>query len=109
MVKPLHRMSRLPTHFDSVSPAPMLTPAQLRAARALVGWSREDLAKRSGVGAPTIKDFELNGSDPRQGTVHKWQRALETAGVRFIDDGQKSDEGGPGIRLMTTAKDGRRR
>jgi transcriptional regulator with XRE-family HTH domain len=77
----------------------MLTPSQLRAARALVGWSREDLAKKSGVGAPTVKDFELNGSDPRQGTVHKWQRALEAAGVLFIEEDAKSDEGGPGVRL----------
>jgi transcriptional regulator with XRE-family HTH domain len=89
----------LPTYFDSASPAPMLTPSQLRAARALVGWSREDLAKKSGVGAPTVKDFELNGSDPRQGTVHKWQRALEAAGVEFIDDGAHSYDGGPGVRL----------
>jgi predicted transcriptional regulator len=76
---------------------PMLTPSQLRAARALVGWSRKDLAMKSGVGAPTIKDFELNGSDPRQGTVQKMQRALEAAGVQFIDDAAKSDEGGPGV------------
>jgi hypothetical protein len=38
------------------------------------------------VSAPALRDFErLNGgSDPRQGTVQKWQRALEAAGVRFI-------------------------
>lgn len=96
MVKSPITVERLPTRFDSASPAPMLTPSQLRAARALVGWSREDLAKKSGVGAPTVKDFELNGSDPRQGTVHKWQRALEAAGVRFID---ADDQDGPGVRL----------
>jgi predicted transcriptional regulator len=79
----------------------MLTPAQIRAARAMVGWSRDDLAKRSGVSAPALRDFEKaeGGSDPRQGTVHKWQRALEEAGVQFID----ADEvGGPGVRLRVT-------
>src|SRR5262245_66577031 len=92
-------MSRLLRQTRSASPTTMLMPSQLRAARALVGWSREDLAKKSGVGAPTIKDFELNGTDPRQGTVQKMQRALEAAGVLFIDDAAKSDEGGPGVRL----------
>jgi len=74
----------------------MVIPEQLRAARALIGWSREDLAKKSGVGAGTIKDFELNGSDPKQGTVQKWRRALEQAGVEFIDP---ADGKGPGVRL----------
>jgi transcriptional regulator with XRE-family HTH domain len=77
----------------------MLTPAQLRAARALLGWSREDLAAKSGVGAETIKNFELRGSDPKLGTVQKWRRALEAAGVKFID-GDEQD--GPGVRLRGT-------
>lgn len=79
----------------------MLTPAQLRAARALVGWSREDLAKSSGVGANTTKDFEINGSDPKLGTVQKWRRALEQAGVEFIDE---TETGGPGVRLKKRGK-----
>jgi ribosome-binding protein aMBF1 (putative translation factor) len=74
----------------------MITPAQLRAARALVGWSRETLAEKSGVGAPTIRDFEVNSSDPKQGTVHKWRRALEAAGIEFIDE---SENRGPGVCL----------
>jgi predicted transcriptional regulator len=78
----------------------MIQPAQLRAARALVGWSREELARASDVPAPTIRDFELEKTDPKQGTVHKWRRALEQAGVEFIDaTGGK----GPGVRY---AKDG---
>ena len=81
---------------DSPSPAMVLTPAQLRAARALVGWSREDLAKRSGVGANTTKDFEINSSNPKLGTVQKWMRALEKEGVIFQDE---SDAEGPGVRL----------
>jgi transcriptional regulator with XRE-family HTH domain len=77
----------------------MLTPDQLRAARAIIDWSREDLAAKSGVSANTIKGFERGGSDPKLSTLHKWRRALETAGVIFIEPGAKSDEGGPGVRL----------
>jgi transcriptional regulator with XRE-family HTH domain len=74
----------------------VLTPAQLRAARALLGWSREDLAAKSGTGGETVKNFEFRGSDPKLGTVQKWRRALEQAGVRFID---ADDQDGPGVRL----------
>jgi len=77
----------------------MLTPAQLRAARALVGWSREKLAEKAGVAAETVKRFEFRGSNPKLGTVNKWRRALEAAGVEFIDNDAKSFEGGPGVRL----------
>jgi transcriptional regulator with XRE-family HTH domain len=79
----------------------MLTPDQLRAARALVKWSREDLSNRSGVAAMTIKGFELLGADSKISTLNKVRRALETAGVEFIDEGAKSDEGGPGVRLRS--------
>jgi transcriptional regulator with XRE-family HTH domain len=74
----------------------MLTPAQLRAARALVDWSREDLAEKSGIGAGTVKDFERNGTDPKMGTVQKLIRALELAGVEFLHETESS---GPGVRL----------
>lgn len=79
----------------------MLTPAQLRAARSLVGWTRDDLARKSGVAAVTVKGFELLGADSKISTLNKLRRALETAGVEFIDDGAKSDDGGPGVRLRT--------
>jgi predicted transcriptional regulator len=74
----------------------MLTPHQLRAARALVGWSRAELAKRSGVPVPTTEAFERGLTDPKMSTEHKWRRALEKAGVVFLD---KDATGGPGVRL----------
>jgi transcriptional regulator with XRE-family HTH domain len=77
----------------------MLTPDQLRAARALVKWSREDLAEKADVSAMTIKGFELLGADSKISTLNKLRRALESAGVEFIDDGAHSYEGGPGVRL----------
>ena len=77
----------------------MLTSDQLRAARALVKWSRDDLAEQSGVAAVTIKGFELLGADSKISTLNKLRRALEAAGVEFIDDQAKSYEGGPGVRF----------
>jgi hypothetical protein len=71
----------------------MLTSNHLRAARALAGWPRADLAKRSSVAVPTITGFELQGADSKVSTLHKLKRALEVAGVEFIDDGHKSDDG----------------
>jgi transcriptional regulator with XRE-family HTH domain len=79
----------------------MLTPAQLRAARALVGWSRDVLAEKSGTAAEIIQGFESRGSDPKLGTVHRWRRALEAAGVKFID---ADDQDGPGVRLRLAKK-----
>lgn len=76
-----------------------MTPAQLRAARALVGWSRDVLADKSGTAAETIQGFESRGSDPKLGTAQKWRRALEAAGVKFLD---ADDQDGPGVRLRLT-------
>jgi transcriptional regulator with XRE-family HTH domain len=76
----------------------MLIASQLRAARALVGWSRKELANRSEVSINTIQDFEIGGSDPKQGTIQKWRRALEVAGVEFIDP---TDDKGAGVRLRS--------
>jgi transcriptional regulator with XRE-family HTH domain len=82
----------------------VLTPMQLRAARALVGWSRERLAEKSGVPAITTKQFENGETDPRLSTLMKWRQALEAAGVIFIDPDAKSEEGGAGIRLRKRSK-----
>jgi transcriptional regulator with XRE-family HTH domain len=76
--------------------ADMLTPAQLRAARALLGWTRDDLAARSGVAAVTVKGFEHLGADSKISTLQKMRGALETAGIQFIDE---DADGGPGVRF----------
>lgn len=77
----------------------MLVAAQLRAARALLNWSRMDLAKKSGVSVNTIQDFEIGSSDPKQGTIQKWVRALAVAGVEMTEP---TDTSGPGVRLRGT-------
>jgi hypothetical protein len=74
-----------------------LTSAQIRAGRALVRWSAEDLARASVVGVTTIRraelaEFETSMTAPNDLAV---RRALEAAGVEFIDE----NGGGPGVRL----------
>lgn len=76
----------------------MITSAQCRGARALIDWSREQLAEASKVAARTIIDFERGARAPREVTLDAIQRALEEAGVIFEADGE-TVTGGPGVRL----------
>jgi transcriptional regulator with XRE-family HTH domain len=73
----------------------MITSAQSRAARALINWSRETLAEQSKVALRTVVDFERDAREPRAVTKDAIQRALEAAGVIFIE----ADGEGPGVRL----------
>lgn len=73
----------------------LITPAQVRAARALVELSREELAAASGVGARTIADFESGKREPIRSTMAALRNALEAAGIIFIDENGE----GPGVRL----------
>jgi transcriptional regulator with XRE-family HTH domain len=74
----------------------VLTGPQLRAARALLDWSRAVLAEKSGTSAVSIEQFERGVTDPKLRTAGKWRRTLEKAGVVFID---QDNELGPGVRL----------
>ena len=65
----------------------------------MLGWSREELAEKAGVSAGTVVGFELLGADSKMSTLHKLARALEAAGIEFIDEGTASLNGGPGLRL----------
>lgn len=78
--------------------ADMITPAQIRAARALIGWKQTDLASASGISEMSIKNIERNATDPRASTLAAIQSALENAGVMFLDPGVSRD-GGAGVRL----------
>jgi predicted transcriptional regulator len=75
----------------------LVTIPQIKAARALLGWSQADLARGSGVSEPTIARLEAAGGEigGRQGTARKIQAALEKAGIEFINE----NGGGPGVRL----------
>jgi transcriptional regulator with XRE-family HTH domain len=77
----------------------VLTPAQIRAARALLGWRQLDLARASGISEISIKNIERGATDPRRSTLLAIQTALERAGVEFIDQSQPSAGGGEGVRL----------
>ena len=70
---------------------------QVKAARALLRWSQNDLAEASGVSIPTVKRLEATTGDlgGRAATVEAIRSALETAGVEFIP----SNGGGAGVRL----------
>ncbi|MEZ2131498.1 MULTISPECIES: multiprotein-bridging factor 1 family protein [unclassified Sinorhizobium] len=70
---------------------------QVKMARAALGWGVRDLAAKAGVTANTVNRIE-NGSDAKQSTMDALQRALESAGITFLD-GSYSGAGGPGIRL----------
>jgi transcriptional regulator with XRE-family HTH domain len=72
-----------------------ITPSQVRAARALLDWSREVLAGASGATVRTLLRFEAGETAPRAATVASVKAALEAAGVEFIDE----NGGGPGVRL----------
>lgn len=82
----------------------MLQAAQIRAARALLGWRQEDLAKVAKAGLATIARIEQR-EGPAQGhtsTIIRIQAALERAGVRFFED----EQGGFGVRLIGKSKKG---
>ena len=75
----------------------MITSAQLRAARALLGWSANDLAVRAGVHVTTVQRMERRHEDQVRGTVstfEKVMRVLENEGIEFDDE-----EGCQGVRL----------
>src|SRR4051812_5099685 len=80
-----------------------LTSAQIRAARALVRWSAEDLARESALGVTTIRRAELTEDETSMTAANDLtvRRALEAAGVIFIDE----DDQGPGVRLRKSSKD----
>ena len=74
----------------------MVTIEQLRAARGLLGWSQSELAARAGLSLPTVKRLE-GGFGPRVSDEARWklQRAIESAGIEFIDE----NGGGLGVRF----------
>ena len=84
-------------HYMGQELTKALTSDQLRAARALLRWSAEDLSRRSSVSLRTIRRAELAERHTTMTSVNTLavRRALEDAGVEFIDE----NGGGPGVRL----------
>ena len=76
----------------------MVEAAQVRAARALIGWSQAKLAERAGVPVATINAFETGAPDPiANEAVDKIRIALEAAGAIFLP--KEEGGGGIGVRL----------
>ncbi|HZV37855.1 MAG TPA: helix-turn-helix domain-containing protein [Pseudoxanthomonas sp.] len=80
----------------------MISAAQLRAARALLGIDQKKLAEIAGVSLPTIQRMEASKEEHVRGvvsTLTKIVEALEAAGVELIGNGQPSQGRGRGVRL----------
>lgn len=74
----------------------MISSRQIRAARALLGWSQQELADRAILSLNAVKRLETGYGDPRMSTVMAVKGALEAAGVEF----QPATGGqGEGVRL----------
>ena len=79
----------------------MITSAQMRAARALLGIDQRQLAEMAGVSRPTIQRMEASEGTVR-GVIESLTKvvdALDRAGVALIGDNAVSDRGGRGVRL----------
>ena len=87
----------LETNFMMVSTMSLTTSKQLQAARVLLGWDQETIAKAAGVSVGTIRRLE-QAKEGRitghVGTIGKIEAALETAGIEFI-----SEPGRTGVAL----------
>jgi DNA-binding XRE family transcriptional regulator len=75
---------------------PMLTPAQIRAARAMLDWTQRELAERAGISKTGLNNIERGSADPKASTLTAIWRAIEDAGVEFTN----GDE--PGVKLKAT-------
>ena len=70
-----------------------LSPAQCRAARALLNWSQEELVARATVSKKTIADFERGVTNPHSRTLTQLIAAFEAAGIEFLNTDR------PGVRV----------
>ena len=75
---------------------------QVKAARALLDWSQNDLAKKSGISVPTIKRLEAGVGElgGRAATIQAIVACLEVADIEFIQE----NGGGPGVRIKKNEK-----
>ena len=72
-----------------------MTPAQCRAARAILDMTQPQLAKLAALGLSTIVDFERKRREVSQEAINAISTALQRAGIMFIDE----NGGGAGVRL----------
>ena len=75
----------------------IVIPAQIRAGRALLDWSQDDLAKAADVALTSVRDLEGQKRAADSGTAAAVRRTLENAGIEFLFG---TVDGGPGVRLI---------
>ena len=75
----------------------MINAAQNRMGRAALNWTVVKLAQASGVSVATISRFERGDTGPTANNLASLRRAMEAAGVIFVDE---DDGGGRGVRLQ---------
>jgi len=73
----------------------MITPRQVRAARALLGWSQQDLADKAIISLNAVTRLERGQVDPRVSTLEALERVLTRAGIEFL-----LDSSGEGVKLL---------
>ena len=69
-------------------PGPLPTAAQIRAGRALLNWSQQELARHGSVGRRTVAAYESGGDKVTAASIMAMKLALGEAGIRFSDSGE---------------------
>jgi len=69
----------------------IITLEQIKAARSLLNWTQQDLASAASISKPALANFERGIVKPRSETINSLQKALEEAGIEFIE--------GPGVKM----------
>ena len=84
----------------------MITAAQMRAARAMLGIDQRTLAELARVSLPTIQRMEASNGTVRGvvETLTKVVEALDAAGIELIGDNAASASGGRGVRMKTPSR-----
>lgn len=75
-----------------------LTGAQIRGARALLGWNQADLTMASGIAVSSVRDIEGEMTRPSPRTIIALRKAFEDAGIILLAPGDVP-EGRVGVRL----------
>ncbi|KNY19131.1 helix-turn-helix transcriptional regulator [Methylobacterium sp. ARG-1] len=72
----------------------MLKPEQIRGARAMLGLTQAEIAKRAGMSVTGLNNIERGASDPKASTLDAIRRVFEEAGIAFTNGGE------PGVKLV---------
>jgi transcriptional regulator with XRE-family HTH domain len=78
--------------------ASLMEGRQIKAARALLGWSQTDLCREAGISRATLNDLENDTGDPRRSSSNRVEDAFRRGGVIFLSEGDTRD-GGIGVRV----------